>query len=446
MKVTNAKELLDRYQQGVCTEEEKAVVETWYLRHEVLHPVVLSEEERVTDIYKIWDILAEKTCAGKSEEASPKIQINPYTLWYRIAAAACVILVLGALIIFINRGNRNHYQHFDAKNDIPAGNNRAILTLASGKKINLSDATNGKLIEEAGMSITKTADGQVVYEITSESSLRGTKQSQSSNVPYYNTISTPRGGQYQINLPDGSRVWLNAASSLKFPTSFASLKERKVVLNGEAYFDVHHDSKQPFKVEAAGQMVEDIGTQFNINSYADELVVKTTLVEGSASVSSIRSASLSLLRSVSSSLRGSTPKQSTPQAGIASQARNDVVATNDVVARNDESKYNEVILLPGQQTLLSKSGAIKMQTADLEEAIAWKKGDFVFRNADFKTVMRKIARWYDVEIVYDVSAPSDIPLGGLVSRSKNISVLLNLMEETGAVHFKVEGRKITVSK
>ena len=441
MKGTNAEELLERYQQGRCTEEESALVETWYLKHQVSNPVALSEGERVTDISKIWDILAEKTNARKSEEVNPKIQINPYTLWYRIAAAASVILVLGALIIFMNRSNRNHYQHLDAKNDIPAGNNRAILTLANGKKINLSDATNGKLAEEAGINITKMADGQVVYQIAS----RGPKQSQSSSLPYYNTISTPRGGQYQINLPDGSRVWLNAASSLKFPASFANLKERKVVLNGEAYFDVHHDSKQPFRVETAGQVVEDIGTQFNINSYSDELVVRTTLVEGSASVSSIRSTSSSLrggfsssLRGgFSSSLRGGTPKQSIPKSVIASQARNDVMNRNDIL---------EVLLEPGTQAVLNRLGTLKKQTADLQEAIAWKQGDFVFRNADFKTVMRKISRWYDVEIVYDVSAPSDIPLGGLVSRSKNISVLLNLMEETGAVHFKVEGRKITVSK
>jgi transmembrane sensor len=386
---TEAKELLDKHQQGLCTEEEAAFVETWYLKQKVLNPVQLSEEERLADIYKIWNVLAEKTGEKSGTETDLKGYVNSYKLWYRIAAIASVILILGALIIFMNRGDERQYQHLDAKSDIPAGNNRAILTLANGKKINLTDAANGKLIEEAGMSITKTADGQVVYEMAPQTRNGGNEMA-------YNTISTPRGGQYQINLPDGSRVWLNAASSLKFPASFASLKERKVVLNGEAYFDVHHDSKKPFKVEATGQMVEDIGTQFNINSYSDELVVKTTLVEGSASVSS--------------------------------------------------SRNNDLILQAGQQAVLSKSGIIKKQTADVQEAIAWKQGDFVFRNTDFKTVMRKIARWYDVEIVYDASAPSDIPLGGLVSRSKNISVLLNLMEETGAVHFNVEGRRITVSK
>ena len=439
MKTTDAKELLDKYQQGLCTAEEIAIVETWYLKQEFLNPVQLSEEERAVDIYRIWNVLAEKTSTGKSAEATAiEIPVKSYKLWYRIAAVASVILVFAALILFMNH-RQNRFQHLDAKNDIPAGGNRAILTLANGTKIDLSDAANGRLAEEAGIRITKAADGQVVYEMASESSLRDTKQSQSSSVPNYNTISTPRGGQYQINLPDGSTVWLNAASSLKFPASFANLKERKVVLNGEAYFDVYHNAEQPFKVEAAGQIVEDIGTQFNINSYADELVVKTTLVEGSASVSSLVG-NPSLRGGVSSSLRGGTPKQSTPQAGIASQAR------NDGMARNDGSTPNNVILQPGQQAVLSKSGAIKMQIADLQEAIAWKKGDFVFRNADFKTVMRKIARWYDVEITYDASAPSDIPLGGLVSRSKNISVLLNLMEETGAVHFKVEGRRITVSK
>ncbi|MCD0488640.1 DUF4974 domain-containing protein [Pedobacter sp. MC2016-14] len=394
MKTTKAKELLEKYQQGLCTEEEKSIVETWYLKHRVLNPIAVSEEERLTDIYKIWDILAQKTSIEAPLEVVVKeIKGASLKLWYQIAAAASILLIIG-LAIILNRPKEDRYQQLDAKSDIPAGNNRAILTLANGKKIDLSGAGKGEIAKESGISIVKLADGQVVYTVVQQNLKIQDERS-------YNTISTPRGGQYQVNLPDGSKIWLNAASSLKFPASFANLKERKVILSGEAYFDVFHDAKQPFRVETAGQVVEDIGTQFNINSYNDEPVVKTTLVEGSARV---------------------------------------------MPSSRQHEATRDLILMPGQQAIFDRREAIKMQNADLQEAIAWKKGDFVFRNADFRNVMRKIARWYDVEIIYDASAPLDIPLGGLVSRSKNISVLLNLMEETGAVHFKVEGRKITVSK
>ncbi|WEK20564.1 MAG: DUF4974 domain-containing protein [Candidatus Pedobacter colombiensis] len=322
-----------------------------------------------------------------------KAKLYPLFRW---VAAAVILITLGI-------GSRLYFEssfHHTTNNpryanDVPPGGNDAVLTLADGRKISLTDAAQGELINMTGVHIIKTADGQLVY--TADASAAGKE-----NRITFNTITTPRGGQYQVNLPDGTKVWLNAASSLKFPTTFTDLKERKVELSGEAYFEVAKNKKQPFKVISSGadygraQETEVLGTHFNINAYDDEAETKTTLLEGSIRVS----------------------------------------------ARENVNKKYDVILSPGQQAVLNE-GKLKTINVDTEEAIAWKNGNFIFAYEGIESIMRKIARWYNVDIVYQGKI-TDNNFVGMVPRFKNVSEALTILELTNTVHFKIEGRRITV--
>jgi transmembrane sensor len=210
----------------------------------------------------------------------------------------------------------------------------------------------------------------------------------------YNTIETPKGGQYRIDLPDGTMVWLNAGSSLRYPNRFAG-QERKVALTGEAYFEVAKNKQMPFRVVSGKQVVEVLGTHFNINAYTDEASVKTTLLEGSVNV---------LL----------------------------------------QETHQSELLNPGQQAVVKYNGSsIVVQPVKVEEAVAWKNGYFMFVDADLESIMRQLARWYDVEVAYEGNLGS-LKFGGMVSRSKSIAQTLRILELTGNVRFKVAGRRVTV--
>jgi len=206
-------------------------------------------------------------------------------------------------------------------------------------------------------------------------------------------LSTPRAAQYQLVLPDGSKVWLNAASSIHYPTAFAG-KERKVEITGEAYFEVAQDARLPFIVKTNGMEVKVLGTHFNVNAYEDEAMVRTTLLEGA------------------------------------------VLMTKDAAT---------ALLQPGEQAQLTKAGDLKLvHNADIAEAVAWKNGLFQLNSADVPAIMRQMARWYDVEIVYEEGVP-DGHISGKVPRGMNLSQVLEIFEVSG-VHFKIEGRKIIVLK
>ena len=293
---------------------------------------------------------------------APKRMIK---LWYRYAAAAVVLMALGAGFYFYNTTALAPASVRFAAQDIAPGKNRAILTLSNGKKVALA-ATGTYNVTAAGAETTDTE---------------------------FNTITTPRGGQYQINLSDGSSVWLNASSSLTFPVRFAKA-ERKVVLNGEAYFEIAKVvvSKEhlPFIVKTTQQTVQVLGTHFNIKSYAED-VATTTLLEGSVRVS---------------------------------------------------SSQEEVTLQPGQQAI-QLPGKIQVQQADFEEAMAWKNGLFMFSGQDLESIMKQVSRWYNVDVAFENEAIKRQAFKGSISRFKNISQLLEVLESTGSVHFKMEGRRIT---
>jgi transmembrane sensor len=296
-----------------------------------------------------------------------------------IAAAITIAIIAGTwMLFFVESPAPAAYA-----NDISPGTDTAILTLANGTKINLGDMKGGSLLNESGIEIIKVEDGTLVYKVVESKS----------NILEYNTITTPKGGQYKIVLPDGTRVWLNAASSLTYRASLnTSFGERKVHLLGEAYFEVVKKQKMPFIVRTDKQEVIVLGTHFNINSYKDEPNTKTTLLEGSVKVF---------------------------------------------------SKYGDAILKPGQQSVTSGS-AIQLSRADIDQAVAWKNGEFMFSKELLSGIMKEISRWYNVDVVYADQQLENKVFNGTISKFKNVSHVLKMLEKTGEVKFKIEGRRITV--
>ncbi|WP_346316511.1 FecR domain-containing protein [Chitinophaga sp. YIM B06452] len=263
--------------------------------------------------------------------------------------------------------------------DVAPGTTKATLTLHDGSVITLDSA--GRKTLQQGQSTVQQQGGQLQYDVQGKE-----------DVIVYNTLSTPRGGQFRLILPDGSRVWLNAASSIRYPTAFAG-KERLVEVSGEAYFEVEQDEQQPFVVSLRqGNRVEVLGTSFNINAYLDEPAMQTTLLEGAVRVSN---------------------------AGGSS------------------------ILSPGQQAIVAGSNAIRVtQAKNPAQAIAWKEGLFNFEGASLDDVMRQLARWYDIDVVYEKGIP-DIGFGGKIGRDLTLAGVLGILEKTG-VHFRLEGKTLIV--
>lgn len=354
-----------------------------------------------------------KTCTALTEEEKELIYLNislampiqqsqagetvgqSFKAWYQIGIAACILFMLSVGLYFYS--NRTIVQSIAAVESLPIskqtviapGGDKAILTLSDGSKIILQDAKKGVLANQAGVSVQKTSEGELLYSFAKD---KASAKGGLSNKIVYNKIETPPGGKYQINLPDGSKVWLNSSSTLRYPALFSG-NTREVELNGEAFFDVAKDKTKPFKVTTKDQIVEVLGTQFNINSYSDEGTFKTTLIEGSVKI----------------------------------------IYKDEVV-----------LLSPGQQFQPSSRG-VKVLEADTEEVIAWKNGYFLFKNEDIESIMRKLSRWYNVEVSYSGEIPH-VGFGGNISRSKDISEVLNVLQLTNAVHFKVEGRRIIVMR
>lgn len=299
------------------------------------------------------------------------------------AIAASLLLIVGIHTLIERRAQNAGYV-------IKPGTNKAILGLGNGKKIFLDDALKGTIAKEAGIIINKNKNGEVIYTAT------GITQAGPNQVTTLNTITTPSGGQWHMILSDGTNVWLNSGSTITYPCKFKD-DSRTVTLTGEAYFEVAKDKARPFHVKTAGQDIEVLGTHFNVNAYNDEPNTKTTLFEGSIRVSD----------------------------------------------RNEEK-----LIKPGEQSVFTNSlqPSLKIEKdADVDEAIAWKNGYFQFNNENVESIMRKISRWYDVDIAYNGDF-SQMRFGGIISRSKNIRDVLNLMQSSGSIKFNIEGRRITVVK
>lgn len=310
---------------------------------------------------------------------------QPVKLWPRIfnirlaaMVAAIIVITSGVWLYYISNNGTRHPELISGSqlaNDIRPGSNKATITLANGQVIDLSAQKSGVIIGKGGMTYS---DGD---------SLQNGVYTKVQTL----TASTPRGGMYDFVLPDGSKVYLNAATTIKFPSSFDKKNRVVELLSGEAYFEVAKDKMHPFIVKSKGQQVEVLGTHFNIRSYADDEESKTTLLEGSVEISTAAS---------------------------------------------------KMLLKPNQQATLAK-GRLEVDEVEPEIAVAWKNGSIQFENEDIRSIMKKIERWYDVEVAYD-GTPGTVGIGGAVPMSMSLKQVLKILESTDQFKFKLEGRRVTV--
>jgi transmembrane sensor len=376
----DSKKLFERYKGGECSQEELQIINRWLFEISAGDVSDLDDDDFDHIQHKVWIALQHETAVTARLPVATKARVYP--LWRLIAIAGCLLLVGGLAIFFYVNFDRPLSKQDHLSADIPAGKNAATLILSNGEEVSLSKTPKGRFKDERKVSIIKTSDGQISYKVNGNDK----------GEIYYNTLKTALGEQYQLILPDLTKVWLNAGSSLRFPTSFSNAVKREVILTGEAYFEVTKDKMRPFLVKTSDQQVEVLGTHFNINSYPEERSTKTTLVEGAVRVS-------------------------------------------------DASGNRTVTLRPNQQAVYTPS-SIKVIPADIELAIAWKNGDFVF-NGDLETIMRQISRWYNVEIHYSGKIPEQ-EFFGSIPRSNNLKEVLKALQLTKRVHFKIEGRSVTV--
>lgn len=381
MEKKDIKEILERYSSGDFTAEQEEMVRLWLFQLHEDDETGLSELNLNDASQKIWSRL---------ETITPQ-PAKIVRLWPRIAVAASIALAVsvGGYFYYNNQHSKIEYTTTDVA-DIAPGKLGATLTLANGKKIRLSDAANGQLAREAGVSISKTADGQVIYEVKALPG--GTVEN---NLDAINTMTTAKGETYILTLPDKSKVWINAASSLTYSAVLNERGQRRVKLSGEAYFQVAKDKNHPFIVESNGQEVEVLGTHFNISSYKDEHNTKTTLLEGSVKVR--------------------------PAVG------------------------NGVVLKPNQQAELD-GGRLQVKEVKAKYTIAWKDGYFMFNNENLEAVMTKIARWYKVQVVFEDETAKGGTYFGTISRYEDISNVLKMLSRTELVRFKIEGNIVKISK
>lgn len=372
MQKDELNDLIKRYLNGTCTDEERRIVEQLY--------------ENASD-----DSLARSLGTEQSEILFEKIsgrlhgagEQRSRSSRYRWLAAAGILVFIGVGLLFLHSRQEvvKSQQTRVAANDLSPGGNKAILTLANGRKIVLNGAARGTLAQQGKVKIIKLNDGELKYN----------EQDRTASAIGFNTVSTPAGGKYEVVLPDGTHVWLNALSSVKFPSAFTGA-ERDVTLTGEAYFEVAKNKQMPFKVKVGDNTVEVLGTHFNIMAYNDESVMKTTLLEGSVKIS--------------------TPSSSG-------------------------------MLKPSQQAVVGGSDGLSIKNIDTEPEVAWKNDLFWFDNTDIQTIMRQLARWYDVDIKYQGDITQKF--SGTIPRNLTASKVFAVLEQTGKVHFRVQGKQIIVS-
>lgn len=375
-------ELAQKWLDGTITEEEKKEFTEWYNSgHD--EPLNIpahyagSEEELSGRLFK--------AITRSRKQGTAIIAFHKGRLLKM--AAACILVAAGSIVFYFytHPQNKTHTVAQKSiqlsKSTIVPGGNKAVLVLADGSQVVLDTAMNGTIAHNQTTEIIKLADGQLAY-----SSLKKPAAAIS-----YNTLSTPRGGQYNITLSDGTKVWLNSASSLRFPTAFPG-SQRRVELTGEGYFEVAKNPSQPFTVKVNDMEVQVLGTHFNVMAYEDEETIKTTLLEGAVRI---------------------------------------------------QKKNANAFLKPGQQAQVKQQGPIRIiEDADVEEAVAWKNGLFSFEGATIESVMRQMKRWYNIEVVYKDKITDHF--NGTISRSVGIDKVFQMLELTGAVHFTVKGNQVLV--
>jgi len=384
-------ELLQRYLEGSCTPEEAAALYNWLKSSDAHRPLLARLQQEFEQVinapHEVPAAVSDRIEARLLQNISRNKVVPLRNPWRWAAVASILMLLLAGSVYWFYKTDKSHNiasnMALNKKsvigNDVAPGTNKAVLTLADGTTVELDSAGNQVL--QQGKTTVQQRNGRLEYAAQGKGEAIG-----------YNILVVPRGGQFNIVLPDGSHVWLNAASRLKYPTAFTG-KERVVELQGQGYFEIAHNADHPFIVDVNNTQVQVLGTRFDIMAYPDEQSLNTTLLEGAVRV----------------------------QRGERQQ-----------------------LLKPGQQSVLEyATGQMSVHTADIDQAIAWKSGFFEFDNAGMNVIMRQVARWYDVEVAYG-NENSNRLFGGRISRNLPLSEILHMLEANGA-KFSLEGRRLTVT-
>lgn len=373
--------LAKKYEDGAATEIEKEKFEEAYRliseRHQDWDPALMGDEEKVKE--EVAHALNRRIESFESRRKKSTFYK------YITVAASIAVFALGCWVVY----NKTDYRGEELENTVlqnslytTPSEKIAYLTLDNGEHISLEELSIGEVIMQNGVSVTKVSQNELLYAASGKSKSIGS-----------NSLSIPKGQQYQITLADGTSLWLNAASKLEYPINFQAHSQRKLTLDGEAYFEVSKDEERPFIVATRNQEVTVLGTHFNVNAYVDEPTIRTTLLEGKVNVRAANS--------------GST------------------------------------ILAPGEQATLSSNGRMTVRAVDAELAVAWKDQQFIFESERIESVMRMIERRYDVEVVYKGDKTTE-RFGGGFSKFDDVSKVLKSLESTGKVRFEIEGKRIVV--
>ncbi|MDQ0965959.1 transmembrane sensor [Flavobacterium sp. W4I14] len=383
MNTDDIKYLIEKYNDQTATSDERMIVEQWYDR---INGAELTKnqfnEEKVKK--QIFQNITSRIDHNKVQQEPKKIKLF-YTLFFK--AAIMIMVLLAGVYVYLKQTERDLLvtSSESKKTKIIPGGNNAVLLLADGSQIILNKASDGQIADQPGVKVVKTKSGELIYRFAENTNPESIA---------INTVITPRGGQYHLVLVDGTEVWLNAGSSIKFPTAFTG-SDRRVDITGEVYFEVAKNKAKPFIVSTNKSEITVLGTHFNINAYDDEEYQRTTLLEGSVEIKS--------------------GKQTTR-------------------------------LTPGQQAIIKeKTEGIKIEKIeDLEAIIAWKNGYFQFEKADLKSVMRLVSRWYDIKVSYSGSIPAK-EYTGKIPRNVSVSKLIEMLAYTG-IHCRVEDNRIIVNQ
>lgn len=367
--------MVRKYLNGSASKKERTFLEKFYENHDREHDVLDQYTDQDRDA--LGREMEENILHRISGNHGKKLSLF---VWPRLAAAAAVVLMTLGILFYLRNRPENTFRPIAQKpTDFAPGGERAMLTLTDGSTVMLDSATRGRIASQGNATIVKDGDGELSYQISEKEE----------EVAGMNTVSTPAGGQYSIKLADGSQVWLNARSSITFPTAFYG-HERRVKVQGEVYFEIRKENGRPFVVDVDGkQQVVVMGTHFNINAYADEPEIRTTLLEGAVRVT-----------------------------------------TADAGGEN-------LLLIPGEQASGQPGGHLRKAEVDVNEAVAWKNGLFQFRETSLAAIMRDIGRWYNVEVTYPQGIP-DKRFSGKLRRNSKASEILEILKFAG-VNFRIEG-------
>ena len=388
MRQVEIRKLVKKYLHDTATKEETEKLFQWYrseMNADSNWDLDAFEDEEDLKLF----ILSKIDASDLIEKQAPV-----YRKFYYLVSAASLAIFMAIGLYFFNNNNQTYVSPTSVKKvvkqkaiDIQPGTNKAILTLSNGKKIILDDSQNEVVINDGAIKVHKNAKGIIEYTLNR----LGKEQNEKTEVQTgYNTIQTPIGGKFQLTLADGSKVWLNSASSLRFPVYFSG-DNRTVELKGEAYFEVAKSQNKKFTVRSGNQTVEVLGTHFNINAYSDEPVITTTLIEGAIRVVELNTQKFQILK-------------------------------------------------PGEQSKVHND--IKIQKKDTQADIAWKDGYFYFENSSIETVMRQLGRWYGITARYESVLPQQ-HFEGAISTNLTLLEVLEILQKSN-VHFSLEGKEVVV--